>query len=125
MSAAIAGPASIAASPTLPSKNFFIVGPPRFPVKMPNSTARRGAMSVTLRQHLLKFGPQKNHTPEYEDWCARAYRGSLMELECLANLRLPNLSGHFPPANGRQGPMKLARSEARRLRIRSINMSLI
>jgi hypothetical protein len=39
MSAAIAGPASIAASPTLPSKNFFIVAPQGFPVKMPNSIA--------------------------------------------------------------------------------------
>jgi hypothetical protein len=33
MSAAIAGPARIAASPTLPSKNFFIARPPRFPVR--------------------------------------------------------------------------------------------
>jgi hypothetical protein len=33
MSAAIAGPAIIAASPTLPSKNFFIARPPRFPVR--------------------------------------------------------------------------------------------
>jgi hypothetical protein len=31
MSAAIAGPASIAASPTLPSKNFFIAEPPKVP----------------------------------------------------------------------------------------------
>jgi hypothetical protein len=32
MSAAIAGPAIIAASATLPSKNLFIVRPPEFPV---------------------------------------------------------------------------------------------
>ena len=31
ISAAIAGPASIAASPTLPSKNFFIARPPKVP----------------------------------------------------------------------------------------------
>ena len=32
-------------------------------------------MSVTLRQHLLNLGPEKNHAPEDEDWCARGPGG--------------------------------------------------
>ena len=79
-------------------------------------------MSVTLRQHPLKFGPQKNHTPEDEDWCDRAYRSSPMKLECLANCCLPH---PFPPLASPQG-METGFDEAtptrRSLRIRSVNM---
>jgi hypothetical protein len=39
MSAAIAGPAIIAASPTLPSKNFFMTKPPVSPVRVVSTVA--------------------------------------------------------------------------------------